>query len=196
MIGICLTLSLSLLAARAVAEDASCASTCGASNCGSQDQCARCGARCGCTKCTCQLICGTEKVKKYCFEAKCEEFCPLLPGHGCGERKSCCENVEGKCGEKCPNPLIRTPQCGNARVKKTLVKKEYECERPKYKCVVQYLCPECAACGGNTVPAPADGTKSASPTPAPTPAPPEAPQPKTTYAAPLNPVVGTSYVAR
>jgi hypothetical protein len=81
-------------------------------------------------------------------------------------------------------------------VKKTLVKKEYECERPKYKCVVQYLCPECAACGGNTVPAPADGTKSASPTPAPTPAPPEAPQPKTTYAAPLNPVVGTSYVAR
>lgn len=191
MIGICLTLSLSLLAARAVAED--CAAACGTTNCGSPEQCARCGVHCGCMKCTCQLICGTEKIKKYCFEAKCEEFCPLLPGHGCGERKPCSENAEGKCGEKCPNPLIRTPQCGNARVKKTLVKKEYECERPKYKCVVQYLCPECAACGGNTAPAPVEGAK---PAPAPTPAPPEAPQPKTTLVAPEPAVVGIAYPVR
>jgi hypothetical protein len=198
-IGIFLTVSLSLFAARAVAEDACCAAACGANNCGSSNQCARCGRECGCMQCTCQLVCGKEKVKKYCWEVKCEEFCPLLPGRGCGERNAGedgngpCQNCPsaGQCGEKCPNPMIRTPHCGNARVKKTLVKKEYECERPKYKCVVQYLCPQCAARGESGV-APVDGAKPAGPSPAPVPNQLPARQPKTTFIAPLPPVVDAS----
>lgn len=198
MIGILLTLSLSILAAQAVAEEAGCGA-----NCGSPNKCAHCGQNCACVQCTCQLICGKEKVKKYCWEVKCEEFCPLLPGRACEECNSCNENEScpnaGKCGEKCPNPVIHTPHCGNARVKKTLVKKEYECERPKYKCVVQYLCPECSACNSNaapatTAPAPAEGAKPA--TPAPAPELPPAPQPKTTYVAPLPPVIGTAYLTK
>jgi hypothetical protein len=81
-------------------------------------------------------------------------------------------------------------------VKKTLVKKEYECERPKYKTVVQRLCPQCSSACGSEVPVtvPVEGAKPVNPTPAPNP--PEAPQPKTTLVAPLPPVVGVSYLTR
>lgn len=199
MIGIFLTLSLSLIAAQAVAADG-----CGEnSGCGSANQCARCGCQSSCQKCTCQLICGMEKVKKYCWEVKCEEFCPLLPGRPCqdcnssGNTEPCqeCKNVKG--GEKCPCLHIVQPRTANARVKKTLVKKEYECERPKYKTVVQYLCPECAACGSTAAPvtpAPTSTEKPSNPTPAPEP--PTAPPAKSTFIAPLPPVVGTSYVTK
>jgi hypothetical protein len=83
---------------------------------------------------------------------------------------------------------INPPHCGNVRVKKTLTKKEYECERPKYKCVVQYLCPECAG-SNSAAPVPAEGGK-------PTSAPAPAPQPKTTFSTPLPPVIGTAYLSR
>jgi hypothetical protein len=192
-----LTLSLSLLAAQAAAAETSKDAACSSTACGSATKCARCGRECCCQERTCQLVCGKEKVKKYCWEVKCEEFCPLLPGHACDECTACrengaCQNA-GKCGEKCPNPIIRTPHCGNARVKKTLVKKEYECERPKYKCVVQYLCPECAAGCQSVPPAPAEGANPATPAPA---AQPEAPQPKTTFTAPLPPVMGVSVLTK
>jgi hypothetical protein len=80
-------------------------------------------------------------------------------------------------------------------VKKTLVKKEYECERPKYKCVVQYLCPECNSGSGGAAPIPAEGAKPAAPTPAPAPDQ-LPPAPKTTYFTPLPSVVGTSYATK
>jgi hypothetical protein len=194
MIGIYLTLSLSLLAARAVAGETCGVPACDPAGCGSADKCARCGCETGCQQRTCQLICGTEKVKKYCWEVKCEEFCPLLPGRICDDCNDCngngngpCQNCNNnsKCGEKCPNPTIRTPRTANARVKKTLVKKEYECERPKYKTVVQYLCPGCASGCESTAPTPANGPKPE--------ATPPAPQPKSTFATPLPPVMRTSF---
>jgi hypothetical protein len=202
-IGLFLTLSLSLLAARAVAEEACGVPTCDPANCGSADRCARCGSECGgCQQRTCQLICGTEKVKKYCWEVKCEEFCPLLPGRLCDDCNECngsstepCQHCkECKGGEKCPNPIIRTPHTANARVKKTLVKKEYECERPKYKTVVQYLCPSCAAGSGTTAPTPPEDSKPAAPAPAP--AQPEAPQPKSTFTMPFPPVIRTAFAGK
>ena len=107
-----------------------------------------------------------------------------------------CQECQNACkgGEKCPNPIIRTPRTANARVKKTLVKKEYECERPKYKTVVQYLCPRCASGCEFGSPAPAEGAKPLAPAPAPTQ--PAAPMPKTTFTTPLPPVVGTAYVTK
>jgi hypothetical protein len=197
MIGIILTLSLSLLAAQAVAEEA-CG---GASGCGSADKCARCGTQCGCQQRTCQLICGKEKVKKYCWEVKCEEFCPLLPGRRCDEcnnNSEPCRECQKACkgGEKCPNPRIVTPRTANARVKKTLVKKEYECERPKYKTVVQYLCPQCIGACESGAPTPVEGAKPVNSTPTPAPMPSEAPQPKTTMVAPLPPIAGSTYMIR
>ena len=156
MIGLVLTLSLSLLAARAAAEDACGVPACGPSGCGSANRCDRCGCECACQQRTCQLICGTEKVKKHCWVVKCEEFCPLLPGRLCDQCNACgngaepCRECQNACkgGEKCPDLRINEPRTMNARVEKTLEKKEYECERPKYKTVVQYLCPQCAAgCG-------------------------------------------------
>ena len=202
MIGIFLTLSLSLLAARAVAGDACGVPACDPAGCGSADKCAHCGRECGCQERTCQLICGKEKVKKYCWEVKCEEFCPLLPGRRCDECDTCngngneCQSCQSACkgGEKCPNPTIRTPHCANARVKKTLVKKEYECERPKYKTVVQYLCPECASGCELGTPVPVEGGKPVTPTPAPVQ--PPAPQPKSAFTTPLPPVIGTSYTVK
>jgi hypothetical protein len=189
-----LTLSLSLFAVQAIADDACGVPTCDPTNCGSPDRCAHCGRDCCCLERTCQLICGVEKVKKYCWEVKCEEFCPLLPGRLCDQCNSCggsckeCQNA-GKCGQKCPNPTIHTPRTANARVKKTLVKKEYECERPKYKTVVQYLCPECdSGCHGTPM-VPAEGAKPEAPAPAPQPA-------KSTFVAPLPPVINTSFLAK
>lgn len=194
VLGIFLTIALSLLAIRAVAADACGVSACDPAGCGSADKCAQCGCECCCLKRTCQLECGKEKVKKYCWEVKCEEFCPLLPGRRCDDCKACDGNGDkspNACrgGEKCPNPPIHTPRCGNARVKKILVKKEYECEQPKYKCVVQYLCPACAAgCNGTAVPPPAVDDKPQAPTPA--------PPAKTTLAIPLPPVIGTTLVTK
>jgi hypothetical protein len=42
-------------------------------------------------------------------------------------------------------PRMVEPKCGQTRCKKTLTRKEYECEVPSYKCVVAYLCPTCAS---------------------------------------------------
>jgi hypothetical protein len=194
ILGLFLTLSLSLFAIQAVAGEPCTVPACDPADCGSADRCAQCGRDCRCLERTCQLICGVEKIKKYCWEVKCEEFCPLLPGRPCDQCNSCgngkaCQNCPnaGKCGEKCPNPTIRTPRTANARVKKTLVKKEYECERPKYKTVVQYLCPECnAGCPQSTGAAPS----------APAQAPAPAPQPKSTFVAPLPPVINTSFQSK
>jgi hypothetical protein len=199
LFGIALTFSLSLLAAQVLAADPCGVPACGATGCGSANRCDNCGCECACQQRTCQLICGTEKVKKYCWVVKCEEYCPLLPGNpfghcDCDNGGTCqqCENA-GKCGEKCPSLRINEPRTMNARVAKTLEKKEYECERPKYKTVVRYLCPQCAA-GCTTVPvAPVENAKPNAPAPMPAP---EAPKPKTTLVMPLPSVIGTAYVQK
>jgi hypothetical protein len=89
--------------------------------------CARCGRHSACVQKACQLICDVKKETKTYWCVEWEEFCPLLPGRrdGAGE---------------CP-PL---PRCGAPKCVKKLVKKEYQVETPIYKCVVMYLCPECA----------------------------------------------------
>jgi hypothetical protein len=157
----------------------------------------------------CQLQCGTETVIKHVWRVVCEEFCPLLPG--CKECEECCDKgakcPSGGGGESCCKPCkgsavceepeMVTPKCGHSRVKKTLIRVDYACQIPCYKCKPVYLCPECAAhceaCGGQI---PAVGP--AAPTPAPVPAtatpaypppphvaPPLPPPTKTTDSAPL-----------
>jgi hypothetical protein len=178
-VGISLTMALSLLLAQA----GSAQECCEKGGCGSENCCARCGAQGPCMKKTCQLVCGVEKVKKYAFEVKCEEFCPLLPrcggrscdccdGKGC---ETCCKLPRG--AEKCATPRMVEPKCGHTRCKKTLTRKEYECEIPSYKCVVVYLCPRCACQGDDSTAAPAAPPPAVAPVPAP-PAPiPSAPLP-------------------
>lgn len=183
-----LTMALGLLLARAgVAQD------CGAGACrGSANCCAHCGGSGPCLKKTCQLVCGVEKVKKHTFEVKCEEFCPLLPGRGCKTCDACdgkgcpsCSKL-GRGAQKCVTPPMVEPKCGATRTKKTLVRKEYECEVPSYKCVVVYLCSSCAKQGGDPAPATAAPPAAADPAyvaPAPAAPLPATPQP----AAPAKP---------
>jgi hypothetical protein len=73
------------------------------------------------------------------------------------------------CCDKCP-----PPRCGNPKSVQKLVKKEYQVEKPVYKCVVCNLCPDCA--NGNAPTAapnlpPAPATSAAPLPPAPTQAP-------------------------
>lgn len=145
--------------------------------CGSVDACARCGRHGPCVAKKCQLQCGVEKIKRHCWVVECEEFCPLLPGRrdgcDCGQCESCCPRArscgcrQGDCCDQCgPRKEYVTPRCGHPRCVKKLVKKEYECEVPTYKCVVAYLCDQCCAGGGAPAAKPA---APASPTPAPLP---------------------------
>ena len=63
----------------------------------------------------------------------------------------------------------------------TLVKKEYQVEVPVYKCVVQYLCPECAQNGAagipTTAPPPPQGHGASETPPRPCPLRPHRPYP-------------------
>lgn len=112
---------------------------------GGSECCAACGRHVACAQKTCQIVCDVKKEKKSYWCVECEEICTLLPGRR-------------ECGE-CSPP----PRCGSSKCVKKLVKKEYSVEVPVYKCVVLYLCPDCAA--GQSAP-------SASPVPA-APAPPD-----------------------
>ncbi|MCR4413803.1 MAG: hypothetical protein NUV77_15390 [Thermoguttaceae bacterium] len=168
--------ALAMCAAMAAAAESGATACCGA-----PDRCADCGCRDACQPKVCQIVCGTQKIKKHCWCIESEEFCPLLPGRpdggscrdcaeGCGGT-GCC----GQCGEGCKKYV--TPQCGRPKTVKKLVKKEYECEVPQYKCVVKYLCGDC--CGKAVQGGPA------APTPAPKAAP--APAPKAAPALPAKP---------
>ena len=145
-----------------------------ADGCGTPDCCAQCGCHCACQRKVCQVVCGTERVTKHCWCVECEEFCAPLPGCGpvgqlaascracdCG-CNPCCDGCRGKrCCDGCPVP----PKCGPVRTKKKLVKKEYECEVPVYKCVVKYLCPGC--CEGPCDESEAEPSQPLPPPPAP-----------------------------
>ena len=114
-----------------------------------------------CRRTVCKVVCGTKTVTKSCWCVECEEFCAPLPGWGplsylyaacfnpCGD--SCCDRCDESCrdpgcGTKCCERCLVPPKCGPVRSKKKLVKKEYECEVPVYRCVVKYLC---SGCGGD-----------------------------------------------
>jgi hypothetical protein len=132
--------------------------------CGGKTTCCdRCGCNAVCVEKACQVVCEMKKEKKTCWQVECQEFGTLMPA--CPRHKSC--------GDCCPPP----PRCGRCICAKKLVKREYEVEKPVYKCVVLHLCPQC--CCGESVDASKAAPK-ASPTPAsptPTPAAPPAPLP-------------------
>ena len=94
--------------------------------CGKPTCCAHCGRQACCEK-VCQVVCEVKKETKTCWTVEYREFCTLLPG------------CHGKC-DCCPPP----PRCGRDKCVGTLVKHEYQVDVPVYKCVVIYLCPECA----------------------------------------------------
>ena len=142
---------------------------------------------CGCRK-VCKVVCEMKKVKKTVWVVECEDFCAPLPRLGCHHGCSPCAANCGACKacKDCCDPCaslqrpIVPPKCGKVRTKKTLVKKEIECEVPVYKCVV--VCPTAHGdCGQGWCEAP-EGQAA------------PAPVGQTTLSAPLPPVIGTSYV--
>jgi len=125
---------------------------------GRPTQCARCGRCVCCAQRTCQVVCEIKKETKTSYSVKCEEICPLMPGH-------CCDRCDG-----CPP----TPRCGHPRYVRKLVKNQYEVNVPVYRCVVMWLCPECANGESASVPT---STPTAPAAPEPPPMPPEPPAP-------------------
>lgn len=95
--------------------------------------CQRCGHACECCK-TCRLVPSTKKVTKNVYHTECEDFC--VPAH------SAHEICRDECGRR---QVVVTPRCGEVRTRKKLIKKEVTEEVPSTKCVVEYLCPACAA---------------------------------------------------
>ena len=122
--------------------------------CDSTPCCDQCGCHSACLQKTCQVVCEMKKETKTCWNVECTEICPLMPG--C---RHCCDS--------CPPP----PRCGNPKCVKKLVKKEYQVEKPVYKCVVCNLCPDCASA------APGGNVPTAAPSPPPAPSPSAAPLP-------------------
>jgi len=134
--------------------------------------------RCGsCGKSDCQVVCEMKTVKKSCWVVECEQICPSLPncpkwgcGRSCGSKKSCgsCDDAAGcgDCGKGCKSRPLVPPKCGKSRTIKKLVKKEYTCEVPVYKCVA---CAGCGpdGCGGEEAAPPAVPAEASSPTVAP-----------------------------
>lgn len=155
------TLAVVALAARTAAAgecQTGCPAPCAAqAACGDGHKCGRCGGCGPCVAKTCQLQCGVEKVKKYCWVVECSEFCPLLPGcgkdcGGCGQCSNCNDGCAAGCAASCdqgcggdcgPPKKYVTPRCTHPKCVKKLVKKEYDCDVPVYKCVVVYLCDSC-----------------------------------------------------
>ncbi len=81
---------------------------------------------CGCcahVRKVCRIVCEWEEVKKVTYGCEREDFC--IPGRSkkCGCREIC--------------------TCGQVRTRRKLVKHEEVKRVPKYKCVVEYLCPHC-----------------------------------------------------
>jgi hypothetical protein len=192
-LGAFLNLAALALLPAAAAADEGCGPNLGAAACyGAADRCGHCGHRAECQRKVCQLVCGTEKVVKHTWAVECEEFCPLLPGHGprtgdccqqCGD--GCGGGCCGHCGDGCKAPP--PPRCGHSKCVKRLVKKEQVVEAPKYKCVVKYLCDGCSAAEAAPPPVPVKSPTAPAP---PVPARPAAPAPARSAlgVAPLPPI--------
>jgi hypothetical protein len=102
-----------------------------------------CGG-CGCcehVRKVCRMVCVTEEVKEIKYGCACEDFCIPGPSKKCG-----CQEI---------------PVCGEVRTRRKLVKHEVVKKVPKYKCVVEYLCPHC--CGAHAPPPVATASLEAAP---------------------------------
>ncbi|MBN2473939.1 MAG: hypothetical protein JXB62_04995 [Pirellulales bacterium] len=195
-------LILSLTAIGVLIANVAVAGDCTAPGC-CEEACHACGA-----KKVCKVVCEMKKVTKYVWVVECEDFCAPLPNcdlgkrccHGCGTgccetEATCCGDADG-CGSCCkPDPCeaLRNrryvpPKCGKVRTKKKLVKKEVTCEIPVYKCVVVCCDPGCCESGCCEAAGGGGGEVQEEEAPAP------APTAQTTDAAPLPPVLGTSYL--
>jgi len=189
------TFILSMAAALLAAGSASAVERCG----GPRD----CGA---CGKSDCRVVCEMKTVKKHCWVVECEQLCPTLPkcpkwcwgcfsfcggkcskkacGSGCGE-DACGAGCGDACGKGCPSKRMVPPKCGKKRTVKKLVKKEYECEVPVYKCTACGACGSCGdGCGEEAAPP-------AMPAEAPVPAVSRAPMPRSvgsSYPTPVPPM--------
>jgi hypothetical protein len=151
-----ISIAAALLAASPAVDSVQAADRCGgARNCGS------------CGKSDCQVVCEMKTVKKSCWVVECEQFCPTLPNcpkwsfcglSFCGSKKargSCDKTAAcGDCGKGCNARPMVPPKCAKSRTIKKLVKKEYTCEVPVYKCTA---CAGCGpvGCGGEVEEAPA-----------------------------------------
>jgi hypothetical protein len=94
---------------------------------GAPGSCRHCGC-CEHVRKVCRVVCEMEEVKKVAYCCETEDFCIPGPSHKCG-----CKEI---------------PSCGEVRTRHKLVKKEEVKMVPKYRCVVEYLCPHCCAgCG-------------------------------------------------
>jgi len=205
-LGVILSLATLALFAQAAVAQQCCAPAGG--DCGMQccapAACHVCRKSCGPAK-VCKVVCETIKVKKYCWCVECEEFCAPLPacmGAGlhavdnscaagaCGVDGGCdagCGGCDAGCGSCGGFDIFRdkvylAPQCDRVRSRKVLVKKEYECEIPIYRCVVV-----CAGCCGEGCGTEGEAAPPAAPEPeAPPPAP--APTQQAFDAAPMPPL--------
>jgi hypothetical protein len=192
-LGVCWLLAGTALAAEPCQAPAACSEV---QTCGAAHHCGHCGCACQCTKC-CQVVCEMKEVKKTVWVVKCEDFCAPLPNCSCGHHgckgdtgaccaeASCCQDGCKKCDpcafekSKCCVP----PKCGKVRTKKVLEAKTVVCTVPCYKCVVVYMCPNCAGNGNCDAQTPSVPAKSPAPPPAPN---------RTTERAPLPSDVDTS----
>ena len=107
---------------------------------GSHNCCQHCGCQCECEK-VCRLVCETKVVTEATYDCKCEDFC--VPGRSqrCGSDCGC-----GHCAACRQTSWI--PVCATVKTRKVLVKKEEKIQKPTYKWVAEYLCPQCATGAG------------------------------------------------
>ncbi|MEN6457353.1 MAG: hypothetical protein ABFC63_00275 [Thermoguttaceae bacterium] len=151
-----LTVTMGLAVGSAAAKDDGCMAD-------NSPCCQRCGCHCEQLQKVCHIVCTMKKETQTCWCVECEEIGLLMPG-----RRNCCE--------QCP-----PPRCSRTKCVQKLVKKEYQVEKPVYKCVVEYYCPTCTGHvtegGSNAAP------KMATPAPKPAPLPPAPAAPTPTKAA-------------
>ncbi len=190
-----IVISLGAVLALAIAGTAEAADCCAVPEaCGLVADGVACPVNCG--RADCRVIVEMKKVKKTVWVVECEEHCPSLPGsrllggcrdscgagHACARPAACgapcggcdpCAAVRARAHAQCP------PKCTRARCRKVLKKKEIECEVPVYKCIpaAQACAARVRCCNVGSADTGAAVTRH-----------------ERIDAAPLPPVVGTSYL--
>jgi hypothetical protein len=126
---------------------------CASGNCATGACDGRCGG--GCDDCaTCRVTVSSEKVKKHCWEVKCEQICippiqfPWQKCNKCGCKSCSCENPAG---------------CGRVITVRRIVPREYECQECKYDWKVEGRCKSCGS--GKASAGKTDGGKQVTPAP-------------------------------
>ncbi len=190
-----IVISLGAALALAIAGAAEAADCCAVPEaCGLVAHGVACPVNCG--RADCRVVVEMKKVTKHVWVVECEEHCTALPGsrllggcrgscgagHPCARPAVCgapcgacdpCAAERAKAQAQCP------PKCTRVRCRKVLRKKEVECEAPVYKCVAAaQACSAGVGCCDVGTPA-ADASTM---------------RRERINAAPLPPIVGTSYL--